>query len=148
MKSIYPDQPVVGIGIVLVSKGKMVLAKRGYDPGKGKWANPGGKVELGESILNTVIREAKEETCLDVYDPKLVDVVDTTTIGEDGKIKYHFVIVDYFVKVKGGELKAESDVAELRWVPFEEVESYVLTSSFREFFTKNRSKLEQLDSYA
>ena len=144
----YPDQPVIGVGIVLVSKGKMVLAKRGNDPGKGKWANPGGIVELGESILTTVIRETKEETCLDVVDPKLVDVVDTTTIDDDGKVKYHYVIVDYFVKVKGGELKADSDVVELRWVPFDEVESYVLTSSFREFFTKNRSKLEQLDSYA
>jgi ADP-ribose pyrophosphatase YjhB (NUDIX family) len=144
----YPDQPVVGIGIVIVSKGKMVLAKRGNDPGKGKWANPGGIVELGESILTTVIRETKEETCLTVYDPKLVDVVDTTTIDEDGKVKYHYVIVDYFVKIKGGELKADSDVVELRWVPFDEVESYVLTSSFREFFTKNRQKLEQLDSYA
>ncbi len=148
MKRMYPDQPVVGIGIVIVSKGKMVLAKRGNDPGKGKWANPGGIVELGESILTTVIRETKEETCLTVYDPKLVEVVDTTTIDEDGKVKYHYVIVDYFVKIKGGELKADSDVVELRWVPFDEVESYVLTSSFREFFTKNRQKLEQLDSYA
>jgi len=130
-----------------VSKGKMVLAKRGYDPGKGKWANPGGKVELGESILTTVIREAKEETCLDVYDPQLVDVVDTTTIDDDGRVKYHYVIVDYFVKVKSGELKAASDVVELRWVPLDEVENYVLTSSFREFFVKNRLKLEQLDSF-
>ncbi|MGD6934422.1 MAG: NUDIX hydrolase [Candidatus Bathyarchaeia archaeon] len=147
MKRLYPDQPVVGIGVVLVSKGKMVLAKRGNDPGKGKWANPGGIVELGENILTTVIREAKEETNLDVYDPQLVDVIDTTTIDEEGKIKYHYVIVDYFVKVKGGELKADSDVVELRWVPLADVESYVLTSSFREFFTKNRAKLEQLDSY-
>ncbi len=143
----YPDQPVVGIGVVLISKGKMVLAKRGNEPGKGKWANPGGIVELGESILTTVIREAKEETCLDVVDPQLVDVVDTVTLDEESKIKYHYVIVDYFVKVKSGELKAESDVVELRWVPFKEVETYVLTTSFREFFVKNRSKLEQLDSY-
>jgi hypothetical protein len=55
--------------------------------------------------------------------------------------------VDYFVKVVNGAVKAESDVVELHWVPFEEVENYVLTASFREFFVKNRSKLEQLDSY-
>ncbi|MGD6808334.1 MAG: NUDIX hydrolase [Candidatus Bathyarchaeia archaeon] len=147
MKRLYPDQPVVGIGVVIVNKGKLLLAKRGNEPGKGKWANPGGLVELGESILTTVIREAKEETSLEVADPKLVDVVDTTTIDEDGKVKYHYVIVDYFVKVVNGAVKAESDVVELHWVPFEEVENYVLTASFREFFVKNRSKLEQLDSY-
>jgi ADP-ribose pyrophosphatase YjhB (NUDIX family) len=143
----YPDQPVVGIGVVIVNKGKLALAKRGNEPGKGKWTIPGGLVELGENILHTVIREAKEETCLDVVDPKLLDVVDTVTFDAEGKIMYHYVIVDYFVKVKGGELRAESDVVELHWVPLDEVENYVLTSSFREFFVKNRLKLEQLDSY-
>jgi ADP-ribose pyrophosphatase YjhB (NUDIX family) len=146
MKRMYPDQPVVGIGVVIINKGKLALAKRGNEPGKGKWTIPGGLVELGENILKTVIREAKEETCLDVVDPQLLDVVDTVTYDAEGKIMYHYVIVDYFVKVKAGELKAESDVVELHWVPLDEVENYVLTSSFREFFVKNRLKLEQLNS--
>jgi ADP-ribose pyrophosphatase YjhB (NUDIX family) len=144
----YPDQPVVGIGVVIINKGKLALAKRGNEPGKGKWTIPGGIVELGENILHTVIREAKEETCLEVVDPQLLDVVDTVTYDAEGKIMYHYVIVDYFVKVKSGELKAESDVVELHWVPLDEVENYVLTSSFREFFVKNKLKLEQLDSYS
>jgi ADP-ribose pyrophosphatase YjhB (NUDIX family) len=143
----YPDQPVVGIGIVIVNDGKIVLAKRGNEPGKGKWSIPGGLVELGESITNAVIREAKEETSLNVADPKLVDVVDTVSLDAENKIMYHYVIVDYFVKVKDGVLKADSDADELHWVPFEEVENYVLTSSFREFFRSNRAKLEKLDSY-
>ncbi|XHH10540.1 MAG: NUDIX hydrolase [Candidatus Bathyarchaeia archaeon] len=143
----YPDQPVVGIGVVIVNKGKLLLAKRGNEPGKGKWAIPGGLVELGEAIIDTVVREVKEETCLDVAQPQLVDVVDTVSFDAEGKIMYHYVIVDYFVKVTGGELKAESDVVELRWVPCGEVESYVLTSSFREFYFKNRGKIEQLESY-
>jgi len=147
MKRMYPDQPVVGIGVVIVNKGKLLLAKRGNEPGKGKWTIPGGLVDLGESILSSVVREAKEETCLDVADPQLLDVVDTVTFDAEGKIMYHYVIVDYFVKVKAGELKAESDVVELHWVLLDEVENYVLTSSFREFFVKNRLKLEQLNSY-
>ena len=148
MKRLYPDQPIVGIGVVIVNQGKIVLAQRGNEPSRGKWTIPGGLVELGESIEGTVIREAKEETCLDVAEPKLVDVVDIVTLDEENKVKYHYVIVDYFVKVICGELRADSDVVELRWVPLEEVETYVLTSSFREFFTKNRAKLEQLDSYS
>ncbi len=143
----YPDQPVVGIGVVIVSKGKIVMAKRANEPGRGKWTIPGGIVELGEDIKTTVIREAKEETCLDVADPRLVDVVDSVTLDEENKIKYHYVIADYFVKVKGGELKAESDVLELRWVPFEELDQYVTTISFKDFMRDNRAKLEQLDSY-
>ncbi len=144
----YPDQPIIGIGVVIVSKGKIVMAKRANDPGRGKWTIPGGIVELGESIKTTVIREAKEETCLDVADPQLIDVVEAVTLDEEKKIKYHYVIADYFVKVKGGELKAESDVLELRWVPFEEIGQYVTTTSFKDFMRDNRAKLESLDSYS
>lgn len=147
MKRLYPDQPVVGVGIVIVNDGKIVLIKRGNDPGRGKWSIPGGLVELGEHIDQTVIREAKEETCLTVTDPRLVDVVDNVDVDGDGKIKYHYVIVDYLVHVVGGDIAAASDAEELRWVPFGEVEGYVLTASFREFFVNNRAKLEKANSY-
>jgi 8-oxo-dGTP diphosphatase len=147
LKRLYPDQPIVGIGVVIVKDGQMVLIKRGNEPGRGKWSIPGGIVELGEHITQTVIREAKEETCLDVTNPQLIDVVDTVDLDPDGKVKYQYVIVDYLVKVIGGEIAAASDAEELRWVPFGEVESYVLTSSFREFFRNNLEKLEKSSSY-
>jgi ADP-ribose pyrophosphatase YjhB (NUDIX family) len=147
MKRLYPDQPIVGIGVVIVNKGKIVLLKRGNEPGKGKWTIPGGLVDLGESVENAVIREAKEETCLDVEDPRLLDVVSNVDLDEQGKIKYHYVIIDYLVQVRGGTLTAASDAAELRWVPFDEVENYDLTSSFRLFFRQNREKLANANSY-
>jgi 8-oxo-dGTP diphosphatase len=147
LKRLYPDQPVVGIGVVIVKDGQMVLIKRGNEPGRGKWSIPGGIVELGEHITQTVIREAKEETCLDVTNPQLIDVVDTVDLDADGKVKYQYIIVDYLVKVVGGEIAAASDAEELRWVPFGEVENYVLTSSFREFFRNNRAKLSKASSY-
>jgi 8-oxo-dGTP diphosphatase len=147
MARVYPDHPVVGVGIVIVDEGKIVLIKRGNDPGRGKWSIPGGHLELGETLEVAVIREAKEETLLTVDNPTLVDVVDQIDFDEQGKVKYHYVIVDYLVHVVGGDIAAASDAEELRWVPFGEVENYVLTASFRRFFQKNRPKLEQLSSY-
>ena len=125
----------------------MVLIKRGNEPSKGKWSIPGGHVELGENLKEAVIRETKEETCLDVDNPILLDVVENVDWDEQGKIKYHYVIVDYLVHVKGGNIEAASDAAELRWVPFGEVEAYNLTASFRLFFRDNREKLERANSY-
>ena len=146
LKRLYPNQPIVGVGAVIICNGKILLEKRESEPGRGKWSIPGGLVELGENTEQTVIREVKEETNLKVEQPKLIDVVNNITVDENNKIKFQFVIVDYFVKLKGGTLRAADDAAELRWVGFDEVEKYDLTSSFREFFQRNRRKLEKLNS--
>ena len=147
MQRMYPDQPIVGIGVVIVRDSKIALIKRGNEPSKGKWTIPGGLVELGESVENAVIREAKEETCLDVESPQLLDVVGNVDQDEYGKVKYHYVIIDYLVQVKAGTIQAASDAEELRWVQFDEVEAYNLTASFRLFFRQNREKLEKANSY-
>jgi ADP-ribose pyrophosphatase YjhB (NUDIX family) len=59
--------------------------------------------------------------------------VDNIVRDENGEMKYHFVIIDYFVKVKGGELRAADDAEELRWMPLAEAEKYDLTKTFRAF---------------
>ena len=147
MKRLYPDQPVVGVGAVIVNEGKIALIKRGNEPSKGKWTIPGGIVELAESPESAVIREAKEETGLDADTPTLLDVVSNVDLDEQNKVKYHYVIIDYLIHVKRGIAKASSDAEELHWVPFEEVEKYNLTASFRLFFRNNRKKLEKSSSY-
>jgi len=108
LKRLYPEQPVVGIGVVVVKDGKLALIKRGNDPGKGKWSIPGGLVELGEHLEATVIREAQEETGLTVRNPLLVDVVDNVEVDGDGKVRYHYVIIDFLVEVVEGEAEAAS----------------------------------------
>jgi len=146
VKRLYPKQPVIGVGAVVICDGKILLEKRKNEPGKGKWSIPGGLVELGESVEQTVIREIREETGLEVEKPEHIDVVDNVVRDNNTEIKYHFVIIDYFVKLKGGTMKATSDAEELRWVTFDEVEQYDLTMTFRAFFQRNRQKLEKLNS--
>jgi len=146
LKRVYPDKPVVGVGAVIVHEGKILLEKRKNAPGKGKWSIPGGLVELGESTEQAVVREVKEETGLEVEEPRLIDVVDEVRLDEKGAIKYHFVIIDYLISVMRGVPKAASDADELHWVPFSEVEEHDLTKSFRAFFRRNRQKLENPSS--
>ena len=144
MGRLYPDKPIVGIGAIIVCDGKMLLEKRKNDPGKGRWSVPGGVVELGENVTQTVIREVKEETGLDVAEPEHIDVVDQITRDENGRIKYHFVIIDYLVNLKGGTLNAASDADALQWVSLDDVEKYDLTSTFRAFFERNKDFLKKL----
>ncbi|MEM2768037.1 MAG: NUDIX hydrolase [Candidatus Bathyarchaeia archaeon] len=146
VKRLYPNQPVVGVGAIIICNGKILLEKRRSDPGRGKWSVPGGIVELGESPENAVIREVKEETGLDVENPELIDVVNNVILDEKGVIQYHFVIVDYFVKLRGGELKAADDAEELRWVALEEAEKYNITNTLRAFLKRNMERLKTLNS--
>jgi 8-oxo-dGTP diphosphatase len=83
-----------------------------------------------------------------VENPTLMGVVDNVDLDEQGKVKYHYVIIDYLVQVKTGTIQAASDAAELRWVNFSEVENYYLTASFRAFFKQNREKIEKANSYS
>jgi 8-oxo-dGTP diphosphatase len=141
LKRRYPKRPVVGVGAVIIDRYRILLEKRKNEPSKGKWSVPGGLVELGESVEEAVVREVQEETGLEVDEPRLVDVVNYVSLGEKGAVIYHYVILDYLVAVRSGKVKAASDADALRWVPFNEVEEYDLTESFRLFFRRNRQKL-------
>jgi len=139
----YPSQPIVGVGAVILQDGKLVLVKRGVEPGKGKWSIPGGAVELGEGVRDAAIREAKEECGLDielVHDMPM-DAIDNMIEGENGRLRYHYILLQFLARPGGGTLRAGSDVTEVRWVPLEEVDTYNLTNTFHLFFKKHRKEL-------
>lgn len=90
MKRLYPEQPLVGVGAVIICKGQILLEKRKNDPGRGKWSVPGGLVELGEKCGQAVVREVKEETGLTVEKPEHIDVVDNIERDENGRGEISF----------------------------------------------------------
>jgi len=145
LKREYPKQPLVGVGAVVINEGKMILVKRGVEPGKGKWSIPGGLVELGETIREATIREAKEETGLDVkiVVDRPLDALDNIDIDKKGGLRYHYVLIQFLTRPKKGTLKPSSDVLDAKWVPLEEVETYDLTKPFRKFFTKHKDELKE-----
>ncbi len=134
----------MGVGAVIVQDGKLMLVKRGVEPDKGKWSIPGGAVELGETVGDAAVREAKEECGLDIelVGKSPMDALDKMVPGENGRLQYHYVLLQFLARPKGGTLKPTSDATEARWVPLEEVERYNLTNSFRVFFKRHRTELE------
>jgi len=141
----YPSQPVVGVGVVIVNRGRLVLVKRGAEPALGKWSFPGGAVELGEAVRDAAVREAKEECGLDVelVEDRPMDAYDILTLDQSERLRYHYVLLQFLAQPKEGALKPTSDVTDARWVPMEEVETYDLTESARLFFRKYRKELEK-----
>jgi ADP-ribose pyrophosphatase YjhB (NUDIX family) len=105
----------LAVGGVVVDQGRVLLVRRGKEPAMGQWSLPGGVLELGESLAEGLIREVREETGLTVEPVELVELLDR--IHREGeRVRYHYVIADYLCRVAGGELKAASDAAAVRWV--------------------------------
>src|SRR5512142_3022588 len=115
MRRKFPSQPNVGVGGVVIHRGRVLLVLRAREPLKGRWSIPGGMVEHGEGLESAAARELKEEPGLLVEPYKVVEVFDhIQRIGR--RVRYHFVIVDYLCRLKGGKLKPDSDVLDARWV--------------------------------
>ena len=107
----YPERPVVGVGaVILTDDGRVVLVKRGHEPLKGEWSLPGGGLELGETLEAGTAREVLEETGLIVDVGPVIDVFDRILVDETGQVGYHFVLIDYLCRQRGGTLTAGSDV--------------------------------------
>ena len=123
----FPSAPVVGVGAVVVNDGKALIVKRAHEPRKGEWSLPGGRVELGEALVDAVRREIKEETGLDIVVGPIVEVLDRVH-HHDGRVRYHFVIVDYLCTCVGGELCAGDDADDAAWVTSDEIEAYGVNS--------------------
>lgn len=117
----YPSAPVAAVGGVVIDGDRVLLVKRALPPRQGEWSLPGGQLELGESLVDGVAREVREETGLDVDVGPVVEVFDRVHRDETGRIRYHFVIVDFLCRPRGGALQAGDDASEARWVARAEV---------------------------
>ena len=125
----YPARPILGVGAVIVVDARVVLIRRRNPPLAGRWALPGGVVETGESLAAAVVREALEETgfVVDVVD--LVEVYEHRERDEDGRVRHHFVILDYLCRAAGGSPLAGGDAADVALVDPAAVAEYDVTDA-------------------
>jgi 8-oxo-dGTP diphosphatase len=125
----YPERPVVGVGGVVISGGRVLLVRRGAPPLEGQWSIPGGMLELGETVFEGVRRELAEETGMEVRVVDLIEVFERISLDGEGKPKYHFVVLDYLCEPVQGDACAGSDAEEVAWVLVEELSKYSLAVS-------------------
>jgi ADP-ribose pyrophosphatase YjhB (NUDIX family) len=136
----YPVAPVLGVGAVVLDGARVLLVKRANPPMQGEWSLPGGALELGETLHAGCIREVQEETGLRVEVVSLIELLDRIVFADPEKpaaldcenripaddkevrVRYHYVLADYYCRVNGGHLKADSDAAEAAWVELDRLE--------------------------
>ena len=129
MKRDYPDRPLVGVGAVIVDKGRVVVVRRAHEPLKGEWSIPGGVLELGETLRSGVAREALEETGLTVEPAEVLEVFDRIVHDPEGRTQFHYVLIDFLCRRIAGELRAGADASEARWITAVELETFPIADS-------------------
>lgn len=127
----YPEFPRVGVGAIVIKEGKILLVKRAAPPNKNLWAIPGGMLELGETLQEGAEREIYEETNIRIRAGKPIFTFDLLERDNDGRVYFHFLIVDLEAEYVAGEIKAASDALAVCWADPEECRSLSLTGNTR-----------------
>jgi ADP-ribose pyrophosphatase YjhB (NUDIX family) len=111
--------------VAVVENGALLMVRRGRGPNAGLWAVPGGKVDYGESLHDAAVREVKEETGLDIEVEQVVWVGEA--MGPGDPPAWHYTLVDFQARLRGGKAAAADDAEEVAWVALDQALELPLT---------------------
>jgi 8-oxo-dGTP diphosphatase len=124
----YPLRPIVGIGVVVWHEDRVLLIRRDKPPRRGQWSLPGGAQQLGETLAEAACREVREEAGLEVELGAVVATLDLIERDPDGRVRYHYTLVDFTAEAASLALRPGSDAADARWFELSEIETLGLWS--------------------
>ncbi len=113
--------------MVVREDGRVLLARRLNPPQQGRWSIPGGRIELGETVAQCVRREVREECGVECEPLEVFHSVDRIYEDEDGRVRFHYVIVDVLARWVSGEALAGTDASEVGWFDVQELTALDLT---------------------
>ena len=138
----YPERPIVGVGAVILDRDRVLLVRRGNEPLKGEWSLPGGAVETGETLEAAIAREVLEETGLEVEVGPMIDVLDRIRNDADGRVRYHYVLIDFVCRPTGGTLCCATDAADATWARVADLDQFGLAEATLAMIYKGLERVE------
>lgn len=117
----YPERPFLAVSAAIVRDGKVLVVRRARQPASGTFSLPGGVVEVGETLMEAVVREISEETGLTIEPVALVGYRDVVVRDPEGRVERHFVVLPFAARWIAGEPTLNHELSEWRWVDPAEV---------------------------
>jgi 8-oxo-dGTP diphosphatase len=132
----YPDKPRVAVGGIVFKDNRVLLVRRGKPPAEGDWAIPGGSVDLGETLQQAVERELLEETAITVKAKEIAYVFDVISGDPEGRVRFHYVIIDLMADYVSGRPRPGDDVSDARWIAPDELNNLRINSKTLDLLRK------------
>ena len=127
----YPSRPLVGAGAVVHRGSKVLLVKRNNPPNKGRWALPGGLVELGETTQAAAASADLAETGLKVRIEGRLDVQTDLHFDGASRLEYHYVLDDYLAESVSGRPRINTESSASGWFSEPQVASLDMSEGAR-----------------
>ena len=137
----YPATPVLAVSAAIIRDGKVLLVRRARPPASGVYTLPGGGVEVGETLLEAVVREVREETALTVEPVALAGYREVIARDCDGRVERHFVILPFAARWIAGELMLNDELSEAKWIDPLEIAGLTTTVGLAEIITNAKALL-------
>jgi ADP-ribose pyrophosphatase YjhB (NUDIX family) len=128
----FPDRPLLGVGALIFDGPRVLLVERGKPPLVGYWSLPGGLVETGERLEEALVREVFEETGLRITADSIATVFERIMPDDSGACEYHYVLIDFYCSIHGGDLRPGDDSKSAQWFEIDSLETLLLTAGTRD----------------
>jgi 8-oxo-dGTP diphosphatase len=123
----YPTRPYLAVSAAIFRDGRVLIARRAHPPAQGLFTLPGGVVEVGETLIEAVVREVREETGLTIEPIGLAGYSEALVRDAAGRIERHFVILPFAARWVSGEITLNEELAEARWLLSSELSGLATT---------------------
>jgi 8-oxo-dGTP diphosphatase len=137
----YPTRPYLAVSAAIFRADRVLIVRRARAPAQGLHTLPGGVVELGETLLEAVVREVREETGLTIAPAALAGYREALVRDAAGRIERHFVILSFAARFVAGEITLNEELAEARWLLPSELSGLKTTEGLADIVAAARERL-------
>jgi 8-oxo-dGTP diphosphatase len=139
----YPDRPVLAVSAAILRDGHLLVVRRARPPAQGLYTLPGGAVEAGETLIETLIREVREELRMTIEPIALAGYREAIIRDDVKRVARHYVILAFAARWIAGEPVLGDEIAEARWLRPSELPSLNTTEGLAEIVAAAFERLEQ-----